>query len=75
MLANDEQKRLLVQQIECLFLSCPLDYRIDTDHKDLHPVAQPQAKQYSCLVSLLRGRRSESETENMQSVPAAFEKP
>jgi hypothetical protein len=26
------------------FLSCPLDYLIDTDHNDLHPVDQPQEK-------------------------------
>jgi hypothetical protein len=35
-----------VQQIECLSFSCPLDYRIDTDHKGLHHPAQPEAKQY-----------------------------
>ena len=29
--------------------SCPLDYQIDSDHKNLHPVGQPQANPYSFI--------------------------
>jgi hypothetical protein len=40
------EKEGWVQQIECLSVSCPLDYQIDTDYKDLHPAGQPQANPY-----------------------------
>jgi hypothetical protein len=71
-----EGREDLVQQIECLSFSCPLDYCTDIGHKDLHPAVLPQANPYSWLGSSLNGRKSESGTViRMQRVPAAIEMP
>lgn len=50
-LADGKGSLVWAQQIECPFFSCPLDYRIDTDHRNLQPVAQPQALPYFRILS------------------------